>query len=183
MDREERPVASAGNMRFLTLKVFSFGSLSKPLIDKLFIVDEATGARYLRDLIKDAVNEKYDKIEFDAKDGEIQKIVGNGGTDLSALLDHPSNLVPAQFNTLHVTIIPSGAVDDKDNDPEIVDIVEENKVEMTFLESEFSLEEVQSFQEAYENMTVGRKRFLESYPTKKPSYDVQTHVVSIACIN
>ena len=133
-------MASAGNMRFITLKVFYFGSSSKPLIDKLFIVDEATGAKYLRDLIKDAVNEKDDKIEFDAKDGEIQTIVGNGGTDLSALLDHPSNLVPAQFNTLHVTIIPSGAVaDNKDEDPEIVDIVEENKVEMTFLESEFSL--------------------------------------------
>ena len=54
-------------MRFLTLKVFSFGSSSKPLIDKLFIVDEATGARYLRDLIKDAVKEKDDKIEFNAK--------------------------------------------------------------------------------------------------------------------
>ena len=142
-------------MKFITLKVFSFGSSSKPLIDKLFIVDEATGAKYLRDLIKDAVNEKDDKIEFDAKDGEIQKIVGNGGTDLSALLDHPSNLVPAQFNTLHVTIIPSGtAADDKDEDPEIIDIVEENKVEMTFLESEFSLEEVKSFQEAYHTCAV-----------------------------
>ena len=61
----------AGNMKFLTLKVFSFGSSSKPLIDKLFIVDEATGAKYLRDLIKDAVNKKDDKIEFNTKDGEI----------------------------------------------------------------------------------------------------------------
>ena len=138
-------MAPTGNMRFLTLKVFSFGSSSKPLIDNLFLVDEVTGARYLRDLIKDAVTEKDNNIEFNATDGEIQKIVGNGGTDLSALLDHPSNVVPAQFNTLHVTIIPSGAVDDKDEDPEIVDIVEENKVEMTFLESEFSLEEVKSF--------------------------------------
>ena len=97
-------MASADNMRFLTLKVFSFCSSSKPLIDKLFIVDEATGARYLRDLIKDAVNEKDDKIEFNAKDGETKKIVGNGGTDLSALLDHPSNLVPAQFNTPSLTL-------------------------------------------------------------------------------
>ena len=160
-------MASAGNMRFITLKVFYFGSASKPLIDKLFIMDEATGAKYLRDLIKDAVNEKDDKIDFNAKDGEIQKIVGNGGTDLSALLDHPSNLVPAQFNTLHVTIIPSGAVaNDKDEDPKIVDIMEENRVGMTFLESEFSLEEVKLFQEAYKNMTVGRQRFLELYPTK-----------------
>ena len=66
-------------MRFLTLKVFYFGSSSKPLIDKLFIVDEATGARYLRDLIKDAVNKKDDKIDFNAKDGEIQKIVVDQG--------------------------------------------------------------------------------------------------------
>ena len=77
-------MASAGNMRFLTLKVFSFGSSSKPLIDKRVIVDEATGARYLRDLIKDAVTEKDNNVEFNAKDGEIQKIVGNGGNDLSA---------------------------------------------------------------------------------------------------
>ena len=160
-------------MRFLTLKVFSFGSSSKPLIDKLIIMDEATGVRYLRDLIKDAVKEKDDKIDFNAKDDEIQKIVGNGGTDISALLNHPSNLVPAQFNALHVTIIPSVYVaDDNVEDPEIVDLMEENKVEMTFLESEFSLEEVESFQEAYRNMTVGRQRFLDSCSIR-PSYDLQ----------
>ena len=156
-------------MRFVTLKIFPFGSSnSKPLVDKLVVVDDASDIHF-RCVIRDAVNENNGgELQF-----EIQKIVGTGGTDLNTLLGYPLKCLPVKFDVIHVTIIPNGAASEEDSkEQDVVDIMEENKVEMTFLEPQHSLEEVTLFQESYANMTVGRQKFLANYPNK-PTYDSQ----------
>ena len=151
-----------------------FGSSSKkPAVDKLLILDEETGATPLRTLLREAVLEKHDKLQFKAEDEEIKTITGTGGTDLTALLDHPTKFLPTQYDSILATIIPAAAAVDADEEEhDVIDIMEESRVEMSFLEPDFSFEEVKSFQQAYADRTVGRTSFLSACQ-RKPTYDSQ----------
>lgn len=146
-------------MRCITIKVSLFGSSSKkPAVDKLLILDDETGATPLRTLLREAVLEKHGELQFNAEDEEIKTIIGTGGTDLTALLDHPTKILPTQYDTILATIFPAAAVEADEEEHDAIDIMEESKVEMSFLEPDWNLEEVKSFQQAYENRTVGRAR-------------------------
>ncbi|EJK58697.1 hypothetical protein THAOC_21155 [Thalassiosira oceanica] len=88
-------------MRCITIKVSLFGSSSKkPAVDKLLILDDETGETPLRTLLREAVLEKHDKLRFKAEDEEIKTIIGTGGTDLTALLDHPTKILPTHPDDL-----------------------------------------------------------------------------------
>lgn len=102
--------------------------------------------------------EKHGELQFNAEDEEIKTIIGTGGTDLTALLDHPTKILPTQYDTILATIFPAAAVEADEEEHDAIDIMEESKVEMSFLEPDWNLEEVKSFQQAYENRTVGRAR-------------------------
>ena len=144
-------------MRCITIKVSLFGSSSKkPAVDKLLILDDETGATPLRMLLREAVLEKHDKLQFKAEDEEIKTITRTGGTDLTALLDHPIKFLPTHYDSILATIIPAAAVDADEEEHGVIDIMEESRVEMSFLEPDCSFEEVKSFQQAYANRTVGQ---------------------------
>ena len=59
---------------------------------------------------------------------------------------------------------PSNSNENGLAEEEPIRLMEENRVEMTFLEATFSSEEVNPFQEAYKKRSGGRTNFLRTYP-------------------
>ena len=53
---------------------------------------------------------------------------------MTALLDHPTKILPTQYDTILVTIIPATTVEDNEEEHDAIDIMEESKVEMSFQE-------------------------------------------------
>jgi len=102
-------------MRCITIKVSLLAANRRdakdptPTVNKLLILDDETGTTPLRSILREAVLEKLGELQFKAEDEEIKTIIGTGGTDLTALLDHPSKLLPEHFDTIHATIIPAAA--------------------------------------------------------------------------
>ncbi|EJK70764.1 hypothetical protein THAOC_07849, partial [Thalassiosira oceanica] len=116
-------------MRCITIKVSLLAANRRdakdptPTVNKLLILDDETGTTPLRSILREAVLEKLGELQFKAEDEEIKTIIGTGGTDLTALLDHPSKLLPEHFDTIHATIIPAAAAGAGKEEPKRLDAV------------------------------------------------------------
>jgi len=116
-------------MRCITIKVSLLAANRRdakdptPTVNKLLILDDETGTTPLRSILREAVLEKLGELQFKAEDEEIKTIIGTGGTDLTALLDHPSKLLPEHFDTIHATIIPAAAAGAGKEEPKHLDAV------------------------------------------------------------
>ena len=141
-----------------TLKVVAFGA-TKPVVNTFIFVerDEDEAAQHLRTIIRNEVADANNGIEFSATDDEINQIIGSGGSNLRRMLDPPLRVFPPQFEEVIVKIMPTipAQAEEEEEEGKIVDLVEENKEVMTFLQSKYTMDHVRDFQERFENRSMG----------------------------
>ena len=111
---------------------------------------------------------------FEASDEQILEIIGKGGANIRSMLDRPLSVFPPRFDEVKVKIIICSAQveEEEDKDEEMVDLVDENTEVTSFLESEFTIDEIEDFQQRYSNRSVGRQTFLQR-ESNTPTYDQQ----------
>ena len=144
--------------------------------DELDDRDDLT--KHLRTVIKERVVSAKRDDAFEASDEQILEIIGKGGVNIRSMLDRPLSVFPRRFDEIKVKIIicSAQAEEEEDKDEEMVDLVDENKVVTSFLESEFTIDEIEDFQQRYSNRSVGRQTFLQR-ESNTPTYDQQLNTV------
>ena len=154
-----------------TLKVVTFGD-KKPFVNNYLFIDGDEAAHHLRTVIKNEVNKAKDGIVFNAADDEISEIIGSGGVNIASMLDRPVYLFPPKFKEVSVKIYSTPPSQGVEEDENVVDLVVENKVVMTFLKPKYSMEHVTDFQNRFEKRSGGRQSFLQSN-SDTPTYEDQ----------
>ena len=118
--------------------------------------DELT--KHLRTIIKEQVVSAKRDATFDASNDEILEIIGSGGANIRSMLDRPLSVFPSRFDEIKVKIIiySAQADEEEDKDEEMVDLVDKNVVVTSFLDSEFTIDEIDAFQQRFSGRNVGR---------------------------
>ena len=147
------------------LKVVELGG--KEVVNNYLYFDELDNrddlTKHLRTVIKERVVSAKRDDAFEASDEQILEIIGKGGANIRSMLDRPLSVFPRRFDEIKVKIIicSAQAEEEEDKDEEMVDLVDENTVVTSFLESEFTIDEIEDFQQRYSNRSVGRQTFLQ----------------------
>ena len=128
--------------------------------------------KHLRTVIREEVCAAKNGIAFTATDEEIIDVIGTGGANIRKMLDRPLKVFPPRFKEVNVKILCSSTSADAKKDDEVVDLVEENKVVMTFLNAKYSMDHVHDFIHRFQNRPGGRQSFLESN-RDTPTYEDQ----------
>ena len=89
---------------------------SRPLVNTLLVFDKTNKSRYLRNFLKEEVNQSAVEIEFNADNSEIKNIIASGVANVSRLLDFPVLIIPNSYQKINVTILPSTTSDSNEND-------------------------------------------------------------------
>ena len=158
------------------LKVVELGG--KEVVNDYLYFDELDDrddlTKHLRTVIKERVVSAKRDDAFEASDEQILEIIGKGGVNIRSMLDRPLSVFPRRFDEIKVKIIicSAQAEEEEDKDEEMVDLVDENTVVTSFLESEFTIDEIEDFQQRYSNRSVGRQTFLQR-ESNTPTYDQQ----------
>ena len=92
------------------------------------------------------------------------------------MLDRPLKVFPPRFKDVNVKILCSSTSADAKKDDKVVDLLEENKVVMTFLTAKYSMDHVSDFKHRYQNRSGGRQSFLESN-RDTPTYEDQIDTI------
>ena len=135
------------------LRVYGFGN-QKPMLNKevLFTNDTSDGSLVmhqltmtLRTVVKKEIMKLNKSLVFN-KDDHIKSVDFNGGTNAIDLLGLPvfillQMMAPLKKKELNVTILISSTKSNDEEATESINLVIENRIEVSMLEPKFSIEE------------------------------------------
>ena len=155
-----------------TLKAFLSGKQHPFLNTFIFKDSNDELSQHFRHMLRDTIKKTEEGMFFDGSDNQIKELIGTGNVSIHSMLDRPLYVFPPQFTDIKIVLLNFNENSDELTTYCTVDLVEDNKQIMSFLSTNFSMENVSIFIDRYKKRDCGREKFLKNY-CNTPTYDDQ----------
>ena len=144
-----------------TSKAFLSGK-QHPFINSLIFIDTNYSlSQHFRHLLRDEIK-KLEKYFFDGSENQIKEFIGTGNLSIHTMLDRPLRVFPYQLKDVNIAIINFYEKPNESTKYCSVDLAEDNKQVMSFLSTNYSIENIRSFIDSYKNRDCGRQIILKN---------------------